>query len=129
MAFASIVCCLTSSDRAVCNARMPCCSTVLTGTNLTSGREAASQIAAASAASFFLPFLTKGLTHLGQQSFLLRFLPESDQWVSAPRWRICIGRPLNCGATSHSLIEFMQLKHGYFRDFSARLAVPTRGSA
>jgi hypothetical protein len=32
----------------------------LTGTNLTSGREAASQIAAASAASFFLPFYAEG---------------------------------------------------------------------
>ena len=25
MAFASIVCCLTNSDRAACKARMPCC--------------------------------------------------------------------------------------------------------
>jgi hypothetical protein len=41
---------------------MPCCATLLTGTNVALGREAASQIAAASAASFFLPFLTKGLT-------------------------------------------------------------------
>src|SRR4051795_4446819 len=65
MALASMVCCLTSSERAVCKARIPCCSTLLTETNLTSGREAASQIAAASAASFFLPFLTKGLTASG----------------------------------------------------------------
>jgi len=41
----------------------------LIGTNLTSGREAASQIAAASAASFFLPFFTKGRTASGAISF------------------------------------------------------------
>src|SRR5947208_15706118 len=69
MALASIVCCLTSSERAACKARMPCCATVLAGTNLTAGRAAASQIAAASAASFFLPFLTKGLTASGAISF------------------------------------------------------------
>ena len=48
---------------------MPCCSRLLTGTNFTSGRDAASQIAAASAASFFLPFFTKGLTASGAISF------------------------------------------------------------
>src|SRR6478609_11575943 len=65
MALASMVCCLTSSERTVCKARIPCCSTVLTGTNLTSGREAASQIAAASAASFFLPYLDEGFDRCG----------------------------------------------------------------
>jgi len=48
---------------------MPCCATVLAGTNFTSGREAASQIAAASAASFFLPFFTNGLTASGAINF------------------------------------------------------------
>jgi hypothetical protein len=38
---------------------------LLTGTNFTSGRDAASQIAAASDASFFFPFLTNGLTASG----------------------------------------------------------------
>ena len=77
MAFASIVCCLTNRDRAACKARMPCCSTLLAGTNFTSGREAASQIAAASAASFFLPFLTKGFTASGAISFTLCPRPVS----------------------------------------------------
>jgi len=62
MVFASMVFCLTSSDLAVCSASVPCCSRVLIGTNFASGRTAAVQIAAASAASFFLPFLTNGLT-------------------------------------------------------------------
>jgi len=69
MALASIVCCLTSKDRAECKARTPCCSKLLMGTNLIPGRDAASQIAAASAASFFLPFFTKGLTASGAISF------------------------------------------------------------
>ena len=69
MAFASIVCCLTSRDRAECKARMPCCSKLLAGTNFTSGRDAAAQSAAASAASFFLPFFTNGLTASGAISF------------------------------------------------------------
>src|SRR5690349_24395266 len=59
------------------------------------------------------------MTHLGQQSFLFRFLPASDQRVSGSRWRICAGYPRNCGATSHSSIEFMQLNHSCFRDSSA----------
>jgi len=32
-------------------------------------------------------------THLGQQSFPFRFLPESDQRVSGSCWRICAGCP------------------------------------
>jgi len=51
---------LTSKDRAECEAKVPCWSKLLAGTNFTSGRDAAAQIAAASAASLFLPFLTKG---------------------------------------------------------------------
>src|SRR3954470_17508151 len=69
MVFASMVFCLTSSDLAVCSASVPCCSRVLIGTNFASGRTAAVQIAAASAASFFLPFLTNGLTASGGISF------------------------------------------------------------
>ena len=69
MAFASIVCCLTSRDRAECSARMPCCSKLFAGTNFMSGRDAAAQSAAASAASFFWPFLTNGLTASGAISF------------------------------------------------------------
>jgi len=71
MALASIVCCLTNRERAECQARIPCCSRLLAGTNVTSGRDTASQSAAASAASFFLPRLTKGLTALGAISFTL----------------------------------------------------------
>jgi hypothetical protein len=41
----------------------------LAGTNFTLGREAASQIAAASAASFFFPFFTNGLTVSGAINF------------------------------------------------------------
>ena len=41
----------------------------LDGHNFTSSRDAASQIAAASAASFFLPLFTKGLTASGAISF------------------------------------------------------------
>ena len=48
---------------------MPCCSKLFTGTNFMSGRDAAAQSAAASAASFFLPFLTNGLTASGAISF------------------------------------------------------------
>ena len=69
MALASIVCCLTSKERAECRASTPCCSRLLTGTNLTPGRDAASQMAAASAASFFLPFFTNGRTASGAISF------------------------------------------------------------
>src|SRR5260370_600342 len=69
MAFASIVCCLTNRHRAECSARIPCCSKRLAGTNFTAGRDAASQIAAASAASFFLPFFTNGLIASGAISF------------------------------------------------------------
>ena len=69
MALASMVCCLTSSARAECKAKTPCCSRLFTATNLASGRDAAAQIAAASAASFFLPFLTNGLTASGAISF------------------------------------------------------------
>src|SRR5689334_15669879 len=71
----------------------------------------------------------ENLTHLGQQSFLFHFLPASDQRVSGSRWRICAGYPRDCGATSHSWIEFMQLNYSHFRDSSARLAVPNRGPA
>ncbi len=48
---------------------MPCCAKLLTATNLASGRDAAAQIAAASATSFFLPRLTKGLTASDAISF------------------------------------------------------------
>jgi hypothetical protein len=66
---ASIVCCLTSNDLAACRASTACCSTVLIGTNLASGRDPATHKAAASAASFFLPFFTNGLTASGAISF------------------------------------------------------------
>lgn len=56
-------------DRAECKARMACCSVVFIGTNFMSGCDAASKSAAASAASFFLPFFTKGLTASGAVSF------------------------------------------------------------
>ena len=42
---------------------------LFTGTNLASGRDAAAQIAAASAASFFLPRFTNGRTASGAISF------------------------------------------------------------
>ena len=73
MAFASIVCCFTSRDRAECKARIPCCSMLLTGTNIMrSGRDAAVHSAdAASAGSFFLRFFTKGLHCLGCDQFHL----------------------------------------------------------
>jgi len=63
------------------------CSTLLAGTNFTSGREAASQIAAASAASFFFPFLTKGFTASGAISFTLCPRPVNmrAQWWAAPQ--------------------------------------------
>jgi hypothetical protein len=56
-------------DRAECKARMACCSVAFIGTNFMSGCDAASKSAAASAASFFLPFFTKGLTATGAISF------------------------------------------------------------
>jgi hypothetical protein len=64
-----LVACLTSSDLAACRASTACCSTLLIGTNLVSGRVPATHRAAASAASFFLPLLTNGLTASGAISF------------------------------------------------------------
>ena len=69
IALASIVCCLTRSDLAACSASTACCATLLIGTNWISGREPATHRAAASTASFFLPFLTKGFTASGAISF------------------------------------------------------------
>jgi len=66
-----MACCLTSRARAECKAETPCCSTLFTATNFASGRDAAAQIAAASAASFFLPRFTNGLTASGAVSFTL----------------------------------------------------------
>ena len=71
-AFASMICCFTSSDLPACRASTACCSTLLIGTNLVSGRVPATHRAAASAASaasFFPPFLTNGLTASGAISF------------------------------------------------------------
>src|SRR3954454_19464474 len=85
-ASASIVCCLTSSARAVCSASTPCRSTVFTGTNFTSGRRAASQIAAASAASFLRPLFTNGRAASGGTSFTSCPSAPSTrpQWCAAP---------------------------------------------
>jgi hypothetical protein len=66
MAFASIVCCLSSRDRAECKARIPCCSKLLAGTNFTSGRDAAAQSAAASAASVHPPLFHERLDRFGR---------------------------------------------------------------
>ena len=49
--------------------RVQCRATIKVRTNFTSRREAASQIAAASAASLFFPFFTKGLTASGGINF------------------------------------------------------------
>ena len=68
-ALASMVGCFTSRARAECRARTPCCSRLFTATNVASGRDAAAQIAAASAASFFLPRSTNGLTASDAISF------------------------------------------------------------
>ena len=68
-AFATMVCRFTSSDLPACRASTACCSTLLIGTNLVSGRVPATHRAAASAASFFLPLLTNGLTASGAISF------------------------------------------------------------
>ena len=86
MALAGIVCCCPSRERAECGARTPCCSTLFTGTNLASGRDAAAQIAAASAASFFLALLTNGLTASGAIGFAScpRPLSTRAQWCAAP---------------------------------------------
>src|SRR5215207_5688372 len=85
MAFASMVCCLTSSARAECKARTPCCSKLLAATNFASGRDAAAQIAAASAALLLLPRLTDGLTASGAISFTScpRPLSTRAQWCAA----------------------------------------------
>src|SRR4051812_40789548 len=58
-----------------------------TGTNFTSGRDAAAQSAAASAASFFLPFLTNGRVASGGTSFTSCPSPPSRraQWCPAPQ--------------------------------------------
>jgi DDE family transposase len=86
-AFASIVRCLTSKDRAERKARVPCWSKLLAGTNLALGRDAAARIAAASAASFFLPSLTKGLTASGAISLTSWPSPASRRarWGAAPQ--------------------------------------------
>jgi hypothetical protein len=55
---------LTKPCRARCTLRIACCSTFLIGTVGMSGRVTASQIAAASAASFLFR-LTNGLTYCG----------------------------------------------------------------
>jgi hypothetical protein len=54
---------------------------------ITSGREAAGQSAAASAASFFLPFFTKGLIASGAINFTSCPRPISmrAQWCAAPQ--------------------------------------------
>jgi hypothetical protein len=64
-ALTSIVRCLISRARTECSDKTLCCFASLVGTNFASGREAASQMAAASAASFFFPFFTNGLTASG----------------------------------------------------------------
>jgi hypothetical protein len=53
-AFTSPVRCRTSRSRPRCSSRAACCSAVFTATNRIVGRTTASQIAAASAASFLL---------------------------------------------------------------------------
>ncbi len=56
IALTSMVRCLTRSSRVRCSTKTLCCSSVLTETNRIVGRVTASQIAAASAASFLLRF-------------------------------------------------------------------------
>ena len=67
---ALIVCVRWRTSRSRVRNRMPraCCSRVFTATKRIVGREAASQIASASAASFFCRF-TNGLTQIGGTSF------------------------------------------------------------
>ena len=77
---------LVKQQTMLANASAPCCSSFLIGTNFMSGRDAASQIAAASAASFFLPFFTNGLTASGAMSFTScpSAVNMRAQWCPAP---------------------------------------------
>jgi hypothetical protein len=80
---------------------MPCCSGVLTGTKRMLGREAASQMAAASVASFLplLPSMRYGVTKLAAMSRASRPWARSlrAQWWALEHASIATRQPqLNC---------------------------------
>ena len=85
MAFASIVCCLTS-DRALCNASTPCCSKLFADEK-NDAADAAAPCTAASRPDVKFPFFTNGRTASGTISFTLCPSPVSiwAQWCAAPQ--------------------------------------------
>jgi hypothetical protein len=93
----------------------------LGGTNFTSGRDAASQIAAASAASFFLPFFTKGLTVSAAINFTVWPRPVSTraQWWAAPQASVTTVQLSHFSKnTSNSLLRNVRLISTFLASFT-----------
>jgi hypothetical protein len=106
-ALASMVCCLTSSARAVCSAGVRCRFRPFTGTNFTAGRRAAARRAAASAASLLRPVCTNGRAAAGAIGFTVCPGPVSarPQWGAAPH---ASSTTVHAGGASKNLINSLR---------------------